>query len=158
MNVKSYICSYAKRVAEVNHGQISATVQLHRQRQVPHCFEDEIVCQSTRARDILSSNQQYKVNVYFPVLDSVLSELRNRFSHNNIEIMKAISSINPQSKTFLDTSTLKPLTVVYNLDYNFLCMEVVLAKKTLAKCELENIHDVFLELCTSIEECIFNII
>ena len=57
-------------------------------------------------------------------------ELRNRFTHNNIEIMKAISSINPQSKTFSDASTLKPLTILHNLDHDCVCMEAVLAKKT----------------------------
>ena len=123
------VFTYAKKVAELNSIEISATVQSQRQRQKPCCFEDGIVCQSTGARDILSSSQHYKVNIYFPVLVSILIELRNRFSHNNIEIMKAISSINPQSKTFLDASTLEPLTIPYNLDYDCVCMEAVLAKK-----------------------------
>ena len=60
--------------------------------------------------------------------------------------MKAISSINPQSKILLDTSTLKPLTILYNLDHDCVCMEAVLDKKTLANCELQNAHDVFVEL------------
>ena len=91
--------SYTKKVAKVNSVEISATVQSHRQRKVPCHFENGIICQSTGARDILSSSQHYKANVYFPVLDSVLLKFRNRF-HHNIKIMKAISSINPQSKTF----------------------------------------------------------
>ena len=140
------VFNYAKSVAGINNVEISATVQSRRQRQAPRRFEDGIICQSIGARDILSSSQHYKVNVYFPVLDSILLELKNRFSHNNIEIMKGISSINPQSRKFFDVSSLKPLAILYNLDYDCLCMEVTLAKKTLAKCELENIHDVFLEL------------
>ena len=79
-------------------------------------------------------------------MGSILMELRNRFSHNNIGIMKAISLINPQLNILLDTSTLKPLTILYNLDHDCVCMEAVLAKKTLANCELQNAHDVFVEL------------
>ena len=94
--------SYAKKVAKVNSVEISAAVQSHRQRQAPHHFEDGIICQTTGARNILSSSQNYEANINFPVLDSVLLQSRNQFHHNNIDIMKVISSINPQSKTLLD--------------------------------------------------------
>ena len=124
------VFSFAKSVAEVNEVEINAAIQSCRQKQAPCHFEDVIIYQSTGARGILSSSQHYKVNLYFPILDSVLLELRNQFSHNNIEIMKAISSINPQSKKFLDASTLKPLAIVYKLDYDCLCMGVTLAKDT----------------------------
>ena len=72
-------------------------------------------------------------------------ELRNRFGHNYIELMKAISSINPQSKN-RSAYPIKPLTILYNSDYDCLCIEAVLGKKTLAKYELQNVHDVFVEL------------
>lgn len=141
------VFTYAKRVAEVNNVVISTVnSRSRRQRQLPRRFEDGVICESTGSREIMSSSQHYKVNVYFPVLDSILSELKSRFNHSNIEIMKAISSINPQSKNFLDPSTLKPLASVYNLDYNCLSMEVILAKKTLANYELKKVNDVFLEL------------
>ena len=90
------VFTYAKKVTELHSIEINATVQSQRQRQPPRHFEDGIVCQSTTETDILSSSQHYKVNIYFPVLDSILMELKNRFSHNNNKIMKAISSINPQ--------------------------------------------------------------
>ena len=141
------VFTYAKRVAEVNNVVISTVnSRSRRQRQLPRRFEDGVICESTGSREIMSSSQHYKVNVYFPVLDSILSELKSRFNHSNIEIMKAISSINPQSKNFLDPSTLKPLASVYNLDYNCLSMEVILAKKTLANYELKKVNDFFLEL------------
>ena len=71
-------------------------------------------------------------------------KLRNHFSHNNIKIMKA--SIKPQSKTYLDTSTLKLLTILYNLDHYCVGTEAVMAMKTLGNCELQNAHDDFVEL------------
>ena len=138
--------TYAKSVAEANSIDINDPVQPHRQRKIPRHFDDGIVYQSIGARDTLPTSQNYKVVLYFPVLDSLLLELRDRFSHKNIKLMKAISSINPQSNTFLDASTLKPLAIGYNLDYDCLSMEATLAKKTLANYELENVRDVFLEL------------
>lgn len=41
------VFTYAKKVAELNSVEISATVQSCRQRQAPHHFEDGIVYQST---------------------------------------------------------------------------------------------------------------
>ena len=35
---------------------------------------------------------------------------------------------------------------MYNLEYECLSMEVILAKKTLANSEMDNVHDLFLEL------------
>ena len=137
---------YAKSVAEANSIDINDPVQPHRQRKTPRRFDDGIVYQSIGARDTLSTSQNYKVILYFSVLDSLLLELRDQFSHKNIKLMKAISSSNPQSNTFLDASTLKPLAIGYNLDYDSLSMEATLAKKTLANYELENVRDVFLEL------------
>ena len=41
---------------------------------------------------------------------------------------------------------MKPLASAYNLDHECLSMELILAKKTLANCEIDNVHDLFLEL------------
>ena len=64
------VFDYSKKVAEVNKIEINVNIQScsHRQRQVPRRFEDGIICESTGAREILSSSQHYKVNMYFPVL------------------------------------------------------------------------------------------
>ena len=53
---------------------------------------------------------------------------------------------NPDSEHFLDPTHLKPIALAYNLDYELLCIESTLAKRTLIKAEMENVGDVFLEL------------
>ena len=92
----------------------------------------------------MSTSDEYKVSVYFPVLDSFLVELKDRFNSQNVEIMKAIQACSPQSSSFLDPTYLTALTENYNLDYASLSMEAKLAKRTLATNirNLETISDV----------------
>ena len=109
-------------------------------------MQDGIVLAPTGTREALSTSQQYKVNLYFPVIDSFLAELNRRFSQENIEIMRAIHAFNPDSEHFLDPTQLKPIALDYNLDFELLSLESTLAKRTLVKAEMENVGDVFLEL------------
>ena len=89
------VFTYVKSVAEANSIDINNQVQSQRQRKTPHRFDDGIVYQSIGARNTLSTSQNYKVAIYFPVLDSVPLEIRDQFSHNNVKFMKVISSTNP---------------------------------------------------------------
>ncbi len=136
---------YAEKVAEVKNIEIT-NPRPTRQRVLPQRLQDGIVLAPTGTREYLSTSQQYKVNLYFPVLDAFLAELNRRFSQENIEIMRAIHSLNPDSEHFLDPTHLKPIALTYNLDYKLLCMESTLAKRTLMKAKMENVGDVFLEL------------
>ncbi len=45
---------------------------------------------------------QLKISFYYPVLDSMLSELSRRFSVEVLEIMRAVQCCNPSSESFLD--------------------------------------------------------
>ena len=137
--------SYAQSVAEVKHIPIT-NPQPPRQRQLPKHLQGGIVLAPTGTREILSTSQQYRVNLYFPVLDAFLAELGHRFSQENIEIMRAIQAFNPDSEHFLDHTHLKPIALTYSLDYRLLRMESTLAKRTLAKAEMETVGDVLLEL------------
>ena len=136
---------YAEKVAEVKNIEIT-NPRPPRQRRLPQNLQDGIVLAPTGTREPLSTSQQYQINLYFPVLDTFLAELNRRFSQENIEIMRAIHAFNPDSEHFLDPTHLKPIALTYNLDYELLCMESTLAKRTLIKAEMENVGDVFLEL------------
>ena len=79
-------------------------------------------------------------------MDAFLTELNRRFSNGNIDIMRAIHSFNPQSVYFLDPVHMKPLALNYNLEYELLCMESILAKRTLGNAEINGVNDLFLKL------------
>ena len=121
-----------------------------RKKRPPKHFEDSVFLESTGSRQVLSSSEEYKRDLYFPVLDAFLAELRRRFDVKNMDVMRAIQACNPQSKYFLSPSVLKPLVEVYNLDIEVFEMEAKLAKwtleRTLEQKELECTSDAFLSL------------
>ena len=82
----------------------------------------------TGQRNSSNSDEEYKTDVYYPVIDAFISEMHHRFSSNNIEIMKAIQACSPTSKNFLDPDYLAPLVEFYNLDKNLVRMEAILAR------------------------------
>ena len=95
------VYAYAERVAEVN--EIDFNPLPPRARQLPLNLRGDIITVSTTgSREILSTKDNCKVNLYYPVIDSFLAELNQRFSEKNIDFMKSISSLNPDSKSFLN--------------------------------------------------------
>ena len=62
----------------------------------------------------------YKVSLYFPVLDCFLLELKQRFTDKNMEIMKAIHACQPMSNNFLDMHELQPTVETYGLNHDYL--------------------------------------
>ena len=102
--------------------------------------------ESTGSSEAQTTSQEFKVGVYYPVLDAFLLELHERFSGRNVELMKAIHACNPHCSQFLDPEQLQPLAACYNLDSESLNMESRLCKRTLAKKKLESTSEVFKEL------------
>ena len=91
----------------------------------------------------MSSSEEFKRELYFPVVDAFLSELRRRFDDKNMDVMHGIQACNPHSKDFLSLSALMPLAEMYSFDKEVL---EVLVKRTLETKELERVGDVFLAL------------
>ncbi len=100
---------------------------------------------TTGTRDNLSTSSEYKINLFYPILDTVLTELKTRFASCNLAIMKSIQSCSPHSKSFLDPNSLKPLIEHYRPSIE---KEIEVAKRTLAgkTDQMESIADVLLEL------------
>ena len=67
------------------------------QRTMPKRFEDVIVLEPTGYRDMATTKNDYKICLYFPVLDAMISELHSRFEDKNVQVMRAIQCCNPNS-------------------------------------------------------------
>ena len=70
------------------------------------------------------------------ILDRAISEMENRFSKKNVDLMTAISSLVPKSSAFLDDSLLRPLHVLAAgtaADDASLKNEILVAKPMLVK-------------------------
>ena len=141
----SKLYKYATDVASLNNISITST-KTQRQRKAPRRLDDVIVLESTGGRDLLTGSEDYKVSLYFPVLDAMIVELQRRFADKNLHIMRAIQSCNPESSCFLETNTLIPLAEAYGLDKESLTMECILAKRTLVGKDISSISDVLTEV------------
>ena len=73
-----------------------------------------ITAQSTGNRE--TPVNHYRVQVYYQTIDSVLAEMRSRFSSLNMELLKAVDSLRPNSPHFLDTVLLAPFLQHYGID------------------------------------------
>ena len=104
-----------------------------------------IIMETTGNRNMTTSGKDYKVSLYFPVLDAMIEEFRSRFDNKNLELMKSIQSRHQESPHFLEVNHLMTLVKVYNLNEQSLSMECAIAKRTL-KYKTMKINDVLLEL------------
>ena len=110
-----------------------------------------VILESHRSRNVSSTSNGFKVSVYFPILDGILSELKNRFDSKNIGLIKAVQSCSPSSADFFEMEKLIPLLESYGfIDKIFSEWNCVLAKRTSADKgqELETINDVLTAVIT----------
>ena len=109
-------------------------------------MHDTIVLESTGSRPDLATDDQYKVDLYYPILDSFLAEINRRFTNENVEVMKAIQACSPDSDNFLEPDSLTPLIEAYDLDGRSIRMEGILAKRSLKDKEIRDISELICEL------------
>lgn len=134
---------YTKSIAELHNIEIQHLSET-RQRRLPRRFQDCVVLETTGSRDALSCSNSYKTKLYFPIIDTFLSEISRRFDEKNINIMHAIQACNPLAKNFLVPNVLLPLIEIYGLDQEMVELEAKLAKRTLEKKEdVTSMHDVY---------------
>ena len=69
---------YVNDVAVLNKISV-APPRLQRQRQIPSRLNDCVVMETTGTRRAVSSVEDYKVTLYFPVLDAMIIEFQSRF-------------------------------------------------------------------------------
>lgn len=71
-----------------------------RQDMIPTRFKDAFITSTLGHRQEFTSESDYLNNIYYPLIDAILVEMRDRFSPSNITLLSSISSISPQSKYF----------------------------------------------------------
>ena len=98
---------------------------------------------TTGSREVELCGQQYKIELYFPVLDTFVAEMDRRFTSQNIEVMKAIRSCSPESDHFLDPNSLTSMVEAYGLDADSITMEAALAKRLEADKISDLVHEIY---------------
>ena len=57
-----------------------------------------------------------RVNLFYPTIDCMITEMKERFSPQSQNVMLGIDACNPSSDTFLDISDLRKLATHYNME------------------------------------------
>ena len=139
------VLAYSKNVAEKHDVSLESPAHSHRTREPPRRYDDGFIYASTGSRGD-GMELDYKVLLYYPILDCFLAELKQRFTDKNQEIMKAIHACQPTSNKFLEMNELQPIIDQYNLNHDYLIAETTIAKRVLKDKKLEDISDVVTEL------------
>ncbi|XP_011408214.1 PREDICTED: zinc finger MYM-type protein 1-like [Amphimedon queenslandica] len=139
---------YVSDICERHDIEIGKSLYPQRKRRPPRQLDDSIVYESSGSRSVPDCSSQLKVELFFPVVDAFLVELRKRFDDKNISIMKGIQACHPHSKSFFSFSELKPLADVYNLTASqTLESELEVARRLfIDKENFTKTNDVFLRL------------
>ena len=80
--------------------------------------------------------EEYHVQVYYSMLDLVITEMKQRFDDVNRSLMKSMQAFHPKSEMFLDLETLPPFTSHYDIDSDDVEVELITATKLYRKARL----------------------
>ncbi|XDV23875.1 hypothetical protein PO909_028243, partial [Leuciscus waleckii] len=84
------------------------------------------------AEDSMTPSQALK-RALLNILDIAIVEMETRFSKSNLDLMKAVNCLQPQSPSFLDVAMLSPLQKMAKSDSDKLSNEILVAKIMLEK-------------------------
>ncbi len=88
----------------------------------------------------------YRTYIYYQLIDNILLELNDRFSSKNWHLLSGISSLCPDSDTFLNFDSLKPFADDLNFDLDVLFNELVVVKAVLQNKSFATINNLYQEL------------
>ena len=95
------IYSYAQSVSELHNIEVSLPSTTWRTR-LPKWYDTGVVLETTGMKQPMSCSHDYKVSIYYPVLNAFLAEISRRFDDKNIDIMRGIQACkSPFSKLSL---------------------------------------------------------
>ncbi|CAM4904862.1 unnamed protein product [Rotaria socialis] len=113
---------------------------------IPTRFKDAFITSTIGHRQEITSEDGYRDNIYYPLIDAMLIEMRDRFSPSNIALLSSLSSISPQNKNFLNYDLLLPLSSHINCDRNYLFNEIQVLKPMLDNKNLSSISELYHDL------------
>lgn len=130
---------------------ISLEPPARRARRLPSRLRDTIVTAETLGNRTVPI-EEYRTQLYYAALDEIVGEMERRFDDTNISLLKAMQSLSPRSKQFLDYNTLTPFLEHYGIPPEEVETELFTAHEMLESCgsdrTLKNLHDIYDELST----------
>ena len=104
-----------------------------RQRQQSRLFDDFVVEAPLGQRETLEDSTEFCTQVYYPVIDILITEINERFSDISCAVFEGISALNPKSAKFLDYELLSKMALHYGINTTDLEGELRLVRRMLDK-------------------------
>lgn len=109
-------------------------------------FSNCFITSTIGQREEFNNKDKYRTFTFYPIIDSILIEMKDRFSKTNMEILRSISSLSPDSQTFLEIESLKALCVMLQCDAHLLNNEIQVLKPMLKQLKPKTMLDLYLEV------------
>ena len=94
-------------------------------------LKDFVTTVTTGRRQVLQTKDDFRINVFIPVLDRMSSELQRRFADDICSIYHGVSALHPGSKQFLDEQRISAMATHYQANIPDLSAEIHTAKRLL---------------------------
>jgi len=94
----------------------TVSVRAERIRKIPARFHDFFVDSTIRSRNKDTSETSYRINLFYPLIDAILLEMRDRFAPATSTMLSNLSALHPQSNNFLNVDKIKNLALELDLD------------------------------------------
>lgn len=95
-----------------------------RPRAQPQHLQEFVVNSSIGYRQKNLSSDEFRRNIYLPVIDTLLQEITRRFSNTACSIFKGSSALNPSDVTFLDKASISEMSRHYGIEEQNLTAEL----------------------------------
>ena len=135
-----------KEFGDEQHIDLGSGPRQRRQTTVSSRYKDAFITSSIGQRDVLNTEDRFRTDIYYPVIDSILIELNDRFSSQNMEILNSISALCPDHNNFLDIDLLQIFSSHMKCDSSALSNEVQVLKAMLKDVKLKSIIDLYLKI------------
>ncbi|CAF1425421.1 unnamed protein product, partial [Rotaria sp. Silwood1] len=97
-------------------------------------------------RETLSTSTDFMNQIYFPLIDSMLVILNDRFSLKTLSFMNSIATVYPESKNFLSINDVDEFSRHIDVDSNALKNEFIVIKTMLMSKTINNVIQFLNEL------------
>ncbi|CAF1939544.1 unnamed protein product [Rotaria magnacalcarata] len=128
-----------------NNADLNVKVKERRLKTTSTRLKNFLVTSTIGEREIIDCECKYRTSIFYPVIDSIILEKRDRFSTTNMDTLRAVSSLSPESSTFLELTELKALCLMLQCDTSLLKNEIQVFKPMLNQSKSKNITDLFFE-------------
>ncbi|KAL4090975.1 hypothetical protein QTP88_025725 [Uroleucon formosanum] len=106
----------------------------NRVKKLPKHLQKYIVEGNSLESSVLSSETDFRNNLYLIIIDKINAELNKRFS-NNEDLLVGISVLDPSNSNFLDKKLIHPFALSYMCDIDTLDSELNIIRKSLKQFE-----------------------